>query len=316
MPGPDARFPEDSVPLPPSPLLPGFARAWVAVGEVEIAVALAGSGPPLLLLHGYPQTHAMWHRIAPALAERRTVVLADLRGYGESSRPPGGEDHEGYSKRAMAADQVRVMEALGISRFAVVGHDRGARVAHRMALDWPEHVERLAVLDIVPTRHVFRAIEQGMATAYFHWFFLIQPDGVPERMIGADPDAWLRWLHARWAADADAIDPDALEEYAVIHASCADYRAAATIDLRHDDADVAAGRRVGQPLLALWGTRGRVGRAYDVPAVWREVAARVEAAPVDCGHFPAEERPHETLAALEAFLAGDAQPVVAPSGAG
>jgi haloacetate dehalogenase len=307
--GPDVTFPADSVPLPPGPLLPGFSRAWVKVEGAEIAVAIAGSGPPLLLLHGYPQTQVMWHAVAPALAERWTVVLTDLRGYGESSKPSGGEDHGGYSKRAMAADQVQVMEALGARRFAVVGHDRGARVAHRMALDAPDRVERLALLDIAPTRHVFRAIEQGMATAYFHWFFLIQPDGVPERMIGADPDAWLRWLHGRWAADAGAIDPEALEEYArafrdpaVIHASCEDYRAAATIDLRHDDADVAAGRRVRQPLLALWGTRGRVGRAYDVPAVWREVAEHVEAAPVDCGHFPAEERPAETLAALTEFL--------------
>lgn len=296
-------------PRPSSPFLPGFVRARLPGVGADIAVASGGDGPPLLLVHGYPQTHVMWHRIAPALAEHRSVVAVDLRGYGESDRPPGGDDHAGYSKRAMARDLVAVMESLGHRRFAVVGHDRGARVAHRMALDHPAHVERLAVLDIVPTRHVFRAIEQGMATAYFHWFFLIQPDGVPERMIGADPEAWVRWLHGRWAADPDAIDATALAEYvrrfqdpAVIHASCEDYRAAATIDLVHDDADVAAGRRVTQPLLALWGRRGRVGRGYDVAAVWRQVAEDVVAAPVDSGHFPAEERPDETLAALGRFL--------------
>ena len=295
--------------LPASPFLPGFARRRLPGEGADLAVATAGEGPPVLLVHGYPQSQAMWHRIAPALAAHRSVVAVDLRGYGESDRPPGGDDHAGYSKRAMARDLVAVMDALGHGGFAVVGHDRGARVAHRMALDHPARVERLAVLDIVPTRHVFRAIEQGMATAYFHWFFLIQPDGVPERMIGADPDAWVRWLHERWAARPDSIDPAALDEYVrrfsdpeVIHASCEDYRAAATIDLVHDDADVAAGRRVAQPLLALWGRRGRVGRSYDVAAVWREVADDVTAAPVDCGHFPAEERPDETLAALGRFL--------------
>lgn len=289
--------------------MPALSRAVVPVGEAEIAVGVAGSGPPVLLLHGYPQTHLMWHRIADGLARRRTVVATDLRGYGESSRPPGGRGHEGYSKRAMAQDQVRVMESLGFERFAVVGHDRGARVAHRMAIDHRDRVEAVAVLDIVPTRHVFRSIDQGMATAYFHWFFLIQPDGVPERMIGTDPDAWLEWLHGRWAADPGAIDRDALAEYAaafrdpdVIHASCEDYRAAATIDLEHDDLDVAGGVRVTAPLLALWGARGRVGRAYDVEAVWRTVADDVHAVALDCGHFPAEERPAETLEALERFL--------------
>lgn len=303
---------ELGIPLPPSPLLPGFTRRLIPGEGADIAVAMAGDGPPLLMLHGYPQTQAMWHAVAPALAERWTVVAPDLRGYGESSRPPGGAEHEGYSKRRMAADQVAVMRALGFERFPVVGHDRGARVAHRMAVDHPDVVSRVAVLDIVPTRYVFRQIEQGMATAYFHWFFLIQPDGVPERMIGADPDAWCRWLHRHWAADPDAMSPAAVDEYtrafrdpAVIHASCEDYRAAATIDLRHDDEDVAAGRRVRQPLLCLWGARGRVGRSYDVPATWREVADDVSWAIADCGHFVAEERPAETLSALTPFLDAD-----------
>jgi haloacetate dehalogenase len=288
--------------------IPGFRAHRHRVGDVEIAFSAGGDGPPLLLLHGYPQTRLMWRHVAPALARRFTVVAADLRGYGASSKPPGDPDHAAYAKRAMAADQVGLMRGLGFARFAVVGHDRGARVAHRMALDHPDAVERLGVLDIVPTRHLFEGVDQAFATAYYHWFFLIQPDGLPERMIGADPDWFLRETHRRWSAVEGAFEEEALAAYsaafadpAAIHASCEDYRAAASIDLEHDRAD--AGRRVERPTLALWGARGAMARLYDLEAVWRDHAADLTAAAVDAGHFVAEEDPAGTLAALEDFLA-------------
>jgi len=287
--------------------IPGFRRDRMRVGDVEVAYASAGAGPPLLLLHGYPQTHLMWRHVAPALARRFTVVAADLRGYGESSKPAGDPDHARYAKRAMADDQVGLMGALGFERFAVVGHDRGARVAHRMALDHPAAVERLGVLDIVPTRHLFENVDQAFAAAYYHWFFLIQPDGLPERMIGADPDWFLREILRRWSAIDGAIEEEAVAAYsaafadpAAIHASCEDYRAAASIDLEHDRAD--AGRLLECPTLVLWGARGAMGRLYDVGEIWRAYAADVTAATVPAGHFVAEEDPAGTLAVLEAFL--------------
>jgi haloacetate dehalogenase len=261
----------------------------------------------VLLLHGYPQTRAIWHRVAPRLAERFTVVVADLRGYGDSSAPPGDPAHERYSKRAMAADQVGLMEQLGFGRFAVAGHDRGGRVGHRMALDYPERVTRLAVLDIVPTRVVFATADTELATAYFHWFFLIQPDGLPERLIGADPDWWLDEILARWSADGKPFDARAVAEYkrcfgraANVHASCEDYRAAATVDLVHDTADRAP---LQVPLLVMWGLRGAMHRIYDVPGTWAELATDQRSAAIDCGHFLPEERPDETASELERFLA-------------
>lgn len=285
----------------------GFEKRRVAAGETEIALRVGGAGPPLLLLHGYPQTHVMWHRIAPALAERFTLVCPDLRGYGDSGKPEGGPDHAGYSKRAMARDQVEVMAALGFERFRLCGHDRGARVAHRLALDHPERVEKLAVLDIAPTLRMYADTDQGFATAYYHWFFLIQPAPLPERLIGADPAFWLRSCLGKWGFDEGAFAPEALAEYqrcfaepATIHATCEDYRAAAGIDLEHDRADL--GRRLPMPLLALWGERGLVGRSWDVPAVWREHAESVEGAALPCGHFLPEEAPAETLAALLSFF--------------
>jgi haloacetate dehalogenase len=287
--------------------IPGVRSDRRRVGEVEIAFAIAGEGPPLLLLHGYPQTRLMWRHVAPALARRFTVVAADLRGYGKSSKPPGDPAHATYSKRAMAADQVGLMRALGHERFAVVGHDRGARVAHRMALDHPDAVARLGVIDIAPTRHLFEGVDQAFATAYYHWFFLIQPDGLPERMIGADPEWFLRETVRRWSAVENAIDEAALAAYvaafadpATIHASCEDYRAAASIDLEHDRAD--AGRRVACPTLALWGARGAMARLYDLAEVWRGYAEELTVATADCGHFVPEEDPAGTLAALEPFL--------------
>jgi haloacetate dehalogenase len=285
------------------------ARIDVPTEAGTIAAWIGGEGPPLLLLHGYPQTRAMWHKIAPALAASgRTIVAPDLRGYGQSGSPAPSADGGTHAKREMARDQVALMRQLGFERFEVVGHDRGARVAHRLALDTPDAVARLAVLDILPTRTLLRGTDLGFATAYWHWFFLLQPGGLPERMIGADPAWFVREILRRWAADPDRIDAVAAEEYvrwftpAAIAASCADYRAAAGPDLAHDDADAAAGRQVTQPLLVLWGARGAMGRMYDVLASWQAVATDARGAAVDSGHFLAEEAPRETLAALEAFL--------------
>jgi haloacetate dehalogenase len=288
-------------------MLAGFETRTIDGEGARIAVSLAGEGPPLLLLHGYPQTRACWHRVAPALARRFAVVAADLRGYGDSDRPPGGPDHAGYSKRAMAADMVAVMDRLGHPRFAVAGHDRGARVAHRMALDHPGAVERAAVLDIVPTRTLFARSDQAFATAYYHWFFLIQPDGLPETMIGHDPEWFLRETVRRWSGRAQPLAEEAIAEYArhfrdpaVIHASCEDYRAAATIDLVHDAED--GDRLVECPLLVLWGEHGAMHRLYDVLATWQALARDVRGHTLPCGHFLPEEAPADTTATLEEFF--------------
>ena len=286
----------------------GFEKERVETPGAGIELVHRGSGPPVLLLHGYPQTHAMWHKVAPRLAEDFTVVAADLRGYGDSSKPFGDEDHSTYSKRAMAADQVAAMTSLGFDSFAVVGHDRGARVGHRMALDHPDRVTKLAVLDIVPTRHIFETVGKDLATAYYHWFFFIQPYDLPETLIGADPVYYLRKKLGGWGTSLDTFAPEALAEYercfdaATIHASCEDYRAAASIDLVHDEADREEGRRVECPLMALWGSRGVMERIYDVEAVWNEYARDVRGRPIDAGHFLAEERPEETAQDLARFL--------------
>jgi haloacetate dehalogenase len=286
----------------------GFRQQRISTGGAEINLRIAGEGPPVLLLHGFPQTHAMWHEVAPRLARGHTVVCADLRGYGDSSNPPGGADHVGYSKRTMAADQVDVMSALGFERFAVVGHDRGARVAHRLAFDHAERVTRLALLDIVPTYEMFRAANQAMATAYYHWFFLIQPDGLPERMIGLDPDFFLRECLRRWSAGRDDFFArEAVAEYircfrdpGNVHSACEDYRAGASIDLLHDEVDI--GRVSDIPLLVAWGVNGRLAALFDVEAVWRVRFSNVRARPLPCGHFLAEELPDATAAELLAFL--------------
>ncbi len=290
----------------------GFETRRVATSGAEINLRLGGSGPPLLLLHGYPQTHVMWHRVAPYLAERFTVAAADLRGYGDSAKPASDPAHAVYSKRAMARDQVEVMSSLGFERFAVVGHDRGARVTHRMALDHPDRVERAAVLDICPTLAMYERTDMAFASGYYHWFFLIQPYDLPERLIAADPDFYLESKTGGFGLDprkevSETFDPAALEDYkrcfrdpAAIHASCEDYRAAATIDLEHDRADL--NRKIACPLLVLWGTQGLVGRQFDVLGLWRERAGDVTGRSIDCGHYLAEEAPADTLAALQAFL--------------
>lgn len=287
----------------------GFEHRRLTVGEVTINLVHGGDGPPLLLLHGYPQTHVMWHKVAPALAERFTVVATDLRGYGDSSTPPTTSDHAPYSKRAAADDQVAVMRELGFERFRLAGHDRGGRVGHRLALDHPDRVEALAVLDIAPTLAMYTTTDMDFAEAYYHWFFLIQPHDLPERLIGADPTYWLRRKLGQWGRDETAFTDHARAEYercftpATIHASCEDYRASATIDLEHDRADIGTGRRLSCPVLALWGGKGYVGNRYDVVDEWRAWADDVRGRALPSGHFVAEEAPDETRDALLGFFA-------------
>ena len=288
----------------------GFENGRVETSEAEINFVCGGDGPPVLLMHGYPQTHAMWHLVAPRLSEDFTVVSTDLRGYGDSSKPFGEQDHSTYSKRAIARDQASVMRSLGFESFAVVGHDRGGRVGHRLALDYPERVTKLAVLDIVPSRHVFETVGKDLATAYYHWFFFIQPYDLPETLIGGNPLYYLHKKLGGWGTSLDAFAPEALAEYercfdaATIHASCEDYRAAASIDLVHDEEDRDEGHRVECPLLALWGGRGVMEKVYDVDEVWREYADDVRGMPLDAGHFLAEERSDETVRELRSFLGG------------
>ena len=285
----------------------GFTTTRLEADGAAIHLRRGGKGPPLLLLHGYPQTHVMWHKLAPALAERFTVICPDLRGYGDSAKPPSGADHFAYSKRAMAADQVAVMKQLGFPRFQVVGHDRGARVTHRLCLDHPDCVERAALLDIIPTATVFQRADKALATYYYHWFFFIQPFDLPERLIGNDSDYFLERSLQSWSRKEGVFTEAALTEYrrcfrdpATIHATCEDYRAGASIDLEHDAAD--AKKKVRCPLLILWGAHGVVGKLYDPLPIWREKALDVHGEALPCGHFLPEEAPAETLAALLAFL--------------
>ena len=283
-------------------------KQYINVGNnMNIAVSIKGTGPPLLLLHGYPQTGYIWHKIAPRLAEDFTVIVADLRGYGDSDKPPTSADHAVYSKRAMAADMIAVMAALGYARFFVAGHDRGGRVAHRLARDYPQAVEKLAVLDIAPTAMMYDTTDMQFATSYYHWFFLIQPAPFPETLIGHDPKFFLESKMRHWGKDRSAITDDAFDDYLrcfsnpdTIHASCEDYRASASIDLEHDTAD--AGQKLDIPLLVLWGATAMVGNKYDMLAAWREVAVDVSGFSVPGGHYLPEESPDETYQALLDFF--------------
>lgn len=287
-----------------------FAACRVAVGGTEIHVLLRPNPgkPALLLLHGYPETHVMWHKLAPLLAADFALVVPDLRGYGDSGKPASLPDAANQSKRAMARDMAELMTALGYGRFHVAGHDRGARVLHRLCLDHEARVASACILDIAPTLTTFALTDQALATAYFHWFFLIQAPPLPERMIGADPASWLKGCLSRWSMGNDtAFSPAAVAEYLrcfadadAIRASCDDYRAAAGIDLVHDEAD--APKRIGAPLLVLWGARGFVGRNYDVLALWREKARDVRGRALDCGHFLPEELPAEVAGAMREFF--------------
>jgi haloacetate dehalogenase len=288
----------------------GFALETIDTGEVAIRVRRGGSGPPLLLLHGIPQTHLMWHRVAPTLARDFTVVATDLRGYGDSGKPPSTPDHAPYSKRVMARDQVEVMRQLGFERFFVAGHDRGARCAYRLALDHPERVRKLAVLDIVPTGESFRHADMAFGLGYWLWFFLAQPYDLPERLVGADPEFLVDHLLDAWSTTPGAFPDDVRAAYRrafgnseTIHSICEEYRAASTLDYAHDEADRGR-RRIACPVLVLWGGRGGLPTwCEDVLAVWRGWADDVRGRALDCGHFLAEEAPDETAAELRAFFA-------------
>ena len=288
---------------------PGFTTHTIPTGDVEIHAVVGGSGPPLLLLHGHPETHVAWWKVAPRLAQRYTVVATDMRGYGASAKPRGSADHATYSKRVMGADQVGVMDQLGFSRFQAVGHDRGGRVLHRMMLDHPETITRGVVLDIAPTDMMYDQTDEAFATAYFWWFFHIQDQPLPEEMIGSNVELYLRSHLDQQSKTAGAVTDDAFAEYlrhyrdpAGIHAVCEDYRASVGIDRDHTRADRAAGRKVEPPLLAIWGAKGTVGELFDVPGMWRMEADQLTAFPLDCGHLIPEEAPEALLDALEHYL--------------
>ena len=273
---------------------------------VDICGVKGGDGPPLLLLHGHPQTHMIWHRCASALAQHFTIVATDLRGYGASSKPPSDGTHAAYSKRAMAADQVEVMRHFGHERFLVCAHDRGARVAHRMAIDFPAAVERLMLLDIAPTLAMYEQTDREFATLYFHWFFLIQPEPLPETLIGANPDVYIeRVMGSRHAGLAPlALDAyrAALRQPGAVHAMCEDYRASATIDLELDRADLERGNKVACPLRVLWGAEGVIERCFDPLAEWRKVARDVSGRALPCGHYIPEEASEALVAEMLAFF--------------
>ena len=298
---------------PETPWFDGFTEQRIAVNGVELQVRTGGraDAQPLLLLHGFPQTHVMWHRVAQRLAPHFRLVLPDLRGYGDSDKPEGGPDHAGYSKRAMAGDVAALMAQLGHTRYAVCGHDRGARVAHRLALDHPQAVSRLCLLDIAPTLDMYGATDMAFARAYYHWFHLIQPAPLPERMIGGCAREYLHAKLGGWGSAGLAhVEPQALAEYErcfcrpeAIHAACEDYRAAAGIDLEHDRASREAGQRIACDLLVLWGARGVVQRLFDPLALWQaQCAGHVTGEALACGHFLPEELPHETARALLGFF--------------
>jgi haloacetate dehalogenase len=285
----------------------GFEARDVDTRGARIHLRIGGSGPPLLLLHGNPLTHVMWHKVAPWLAEEFTVVAADLRGYGDSSKPPGGGDHIDYSFRVMARDQVEVMRALGFERWRIAGHDRGGRVAHRMALDHPERVEQVAFLDIVPTHHMLSNIRKQWAVDSYHWFFMAQPADYPEKMLEAyGLERYIRKKLDKKGVGLRGFTPEALAEYIRcctpenIHAVCEDYRAAVGIDLEHDEADLHV--KIAMPMLVLWGEKSHVNRSFKPIEAWRERALDVRGRMLPCGHYPAEQCPQETYEELRRFF--------------
>jgi haloacetate dehalogenase len=288
----------------------GFTVAHVPVPGGTIRLRRGGSGPPLLMLHGNPQTHAMWHRVAPTLAQRFTVICPDLRGYGFSLKPPATSDHAPYAKIEMARDMTAVMDHFGHHQFRLAGHDRGARLAHRIALDNPARVQKLAVLDIIPTIEHFERADANFAMGYYHWFWLAQPHPYPEWLINCAPDDWWRQHTSRDPSLTDLFDPDALADYLaairqpdVIRGICEDYRAAATIDLKHDRASRAAGIKIACPMLALWGAKGKIGAWYEPLAIWQQYcSSEVTGGSVPSGHYLAEEAPADVLAWFDRFF--------------
>jgi haloacetate dehalogenase len=295
-----------------SALFPGFQTERIRTSGAVINLVHGGEGPPVLLLHGYPETHAMWHKVAPRLAREYAVVCPDLRGYGDSSKPRGLPDHSNYSKRAMAGDMVEVMHALGHRRFHLVGHDRGARVGHRLARDHGERVRTLTVLDISPTLKMYESTDMAFARAYYHWFFLIQPAPLPEKLLAGHVPGYILGRIGRSPGGLRHFSRAVQREYVrafrdprTIHATCEDYRAAATIDLEHDRRD--RHRKLAMPVLALWGRYGVIARLFDCLGDWREVARNVTGRALPCGHFLPEEAPEQTLREIRRFLRRHAQ---------
>lgn len=293
-------------------LFPDFEPRIFEVNGIQIAGHIGGSGSPLLLLHGHPQTHAIWHKLAPALMKSHTLVMTDLRGYGDSSKPQGDVDHSNYSKRVMAQDQVEVMNQLGFDRFDVLAHDRGARVAHRLAMDHPDAVKKLIMLDIAPTLSMYEKTTEAFAKAYWHWFFLIQPSPLPERLIEADPAGYIRDVMGRRFAGLKPFDPLALAEYmrcvalpGAAHGMCEDYRAAAGIDLIHDREDIAAGKKLEMPTMVLWGADGVVNKCFKPLEEWQAICRNVIGETLPCGHYLPEEAPDMLLEKVATFLHQD-----------
>ena len=287
----------------------GFQTAQRQVNGVHIAYRIGGSGPGLLLIHGHPQTHVIWHKVAEQLAEHFTVVAADLRGYGDSEKPAAVADHSNYSKREMARDSLALMRSLGFEQFSVLAHDRGARVAHRLALDHPQAVSRLVMLDIAPTLAMYAQTDEAFARAYWHWFFLIRPAPLPERLIEADPEQYLLSVMGSRSAGLQPFTAPALAEYVrciqlpgTARGICEDYRASASIDLEHDREDIDAGRHLNLPVLVLWGAQGTVGRCFDPLAEWQKVATNVRGQALPCGHYVGEEVPQLLLEHVLPFL--------------
>jgi haloacetate dehalogenase len=292
-------------------LFPGFESRLFTTQGAEIFARVGGEGPPLFMLHGYPQTHVIWHRVAPALAQHFKLILIDLRGYGQSSIPPTVPDHSTYSKRAMARDVVEIADQLGLEHFFVVGHDRGGRVAYRLALDHPGRIEKLVTLDIVPTYDMWHRLTRNLVMKSFHWSFLAQPEPWPERMIGRNPTEWLDHKLALWGGSGDlsVFAPEALAHYRAffsqaerLHATCEDYRAGASFDLAADEADKAAGKRIACPTAVFWGDKGIPGEIEGPLAIWRKWCDSVEGRAIACGHFLAEEAPDDTAQVILDFF--------------